>query len=1138
MSGAAATIDLRADSLMPSAPASEVGPVKAWSAPVVIKTYPPNIADRNPMFFEKRVYQGSSGKVYPLPFIDRIATEPVNRSWKAIHIENEALRVMILPEIGGRVHIAYDKGNGYDFIYRQDVIKPSLVGLAGPWISGGIEFNWPQHHRPATFMEVNTYIERSDNGSVTVWCSDHDPMSRMKGMHGICLHPGKSLLEIKVRVFNRTPFVQSFLWWTNMAVRVHESYQSYFPPDVRFVADHAKRAITAFPLSDRPYYGVDYSARADRGVPTQDLPRKFRPDGSYPVNDLSWYANLPVPTSYMVTGTQGDFFGGYDHAVGAGLVHVANHHIAPGKKQWTWGNHEFGYAWDRNLSDDEGPYIELMAGVYTDNQPDFSYLAPGETRTFSQTVYPVREIGIPVAATTDAALSISLSGGVCLVGVCATREIPSATLTLSGEGGQQCQWVETIRQDTPLRVEREWNGDLVRVTLVSGGVEILRYDSSATLAVAAPTVALEPSLPEEVETSEELFLIGQHLAQYRHATRCPKSYWREAIRRDPQDSRANNALGLFHLRRGEFQLAEACFRTAIARLTSFNPNPYDGEPFYNLGQTLRFMDRLNDAYAAFYKATWNAPWQSCALAALAEIDMCRQEWTTADHHLKLSLRIDTENTNTRSMRAIVLRNLGHEREAQELLLDTLRIDPLALWTRHLAHGHLPHDGQERIDLAFDYARCGLWQEASSVLSDADTSVSDGAGPIILYALASFQVRMNHQPAARDTIHRASRLPTDYVFPSRIEEQLVLQHALAMNPNDARAAYYLGNCLYDRRRHKEAIALWERAIELDPSAPTAWRNLGIARFNIEQNSDGARQAYERAHQADPSDGRIIYERDQLWKRLGIKPEDRLQELRKFPLQMMERDSLAVEMATLLNTTGQSDRALLLLQSRRFQPWEGGEGLVLAQYVRANLLLGRMALLTGDPHVAIEYFSDALVVPANLGEAKHLLANESSTYYWLGEACEMLHDHLSAVRWRRLAASIQGDFRQMSARTVSDMTYWTALARRKLGDPSASDLFQKIFDESSAIEHNFPVTDYFATSLPSMLLFEEDLKQRHKVEGLFLRAQALHGMGQRKTAVEMLDTVLSVDVNHDAAFDLLGMLCSEHSVHGHRLGAEEL
>src|SRR6201997_1291215 len=394
---------------LPAAPATESGSVKVWQEPVVLKTYLPAEPDPNPLFLEKRVYQGSSGKVYPLPVIDRVDTEPQLREWKAVHIENEFIRLMILPEIGGRIHVGLDKLNGYDFFYRQNVIKPALVGLAGPWISGGVEFNWPQHHRPATFMPVEVTIERDEDGSVTAWCSDHDPISRMKGMHGVCLRPRCAYVELKVRLYNRTWDTQTFLWWANVATRVHEHYQSFFAPDVRYVADHAKRAVTEFPYSLGVYYGIPYGERMLRGVPPEAC--SFVPDGSYPPNDLRWYSNIPVPTSYMITNSREDFFGGYDHAARADVVHVANHHIAPGKKQWTWGNHHFGYAWDHSLTDNDGPYIELMAGVYTDNQPDFSFLAPGETKTFSQFWYPIREIGVPDIANLNAALRVEKAKG-------------------------------------------------------------------------------------------------------------------------------------------------------------------------------------------------------------------------------------------------------------------------------------------------------------------------------------------------------------------------------------------------------------------------------------------------------------------------------------------------------------------------------------------------------------------------------------------------------------------------------------------------------------------------------------------------------------------------------------------------------
>src|SRR6202166_4128502 len=210
--------------------------VRAWEDEVEIPTSPVQPPDRNPMFMEKRVYQGSSGKVYPNPFTDRVSDQKSNQKYRAVFLENEFVRLMILPEIGGRIHVGQDKTNDYDFFYRQNVIKPALVGLLGPWISGGVEFNWPQHHRTSTFMTVGHKIEEHEDGSCTVWLSEHESMNRMKGMVGITLHPGKSIIEAKAQLYNRTPFVQTFLWWANVAVRVHEQYQAFFPPDVAYVA--------------------------------------------------------------------------------------------------------------------------------------------------------------------------------------------------------------------------------------------------------------------------------------------------------------------------------------------------------------------------------------------------------------------------------------------------------------------------------------------------------------------------------------------------------------------------------------------------------------------------------------------------------------------------------------------------------------------------------------------------------------------------------------------------------------------------------------------------------------------------------------------------------------------------------------
>jgi tetratricopeptide (TPR) repeat protein len=1113
---------------LPSAPATERGAVKAWEEPVILPSYMPAPPDRNPLFLEKRVYQGSSGRVYPLPVIDRIDTEPSLHSWKAVHIENEGIRLMILPEIGGRIHVGYDKLNGYDFFYRQNVIKPALVGLAGPWISGGVEFNWPQHHRPATFMPVEVSIERHDDGSITIWCSDHDPMVRMKGMHGLCLHPGKAYLELKVRLYNRTQDTQTFLWWANVATRVHEKYQSFFPRDVRFVADHAKRAITEFPLSGGTYYGIDYGKRAVAGVPEDEMPAAFMPDGSYPPNDLSWYANIPVPTSYMVANSQGDFSGGYDHAARAGMVHVANHHISPGKKQWTWGNHEFGYAWDRSLTDSDGPYIELMSGVYTDNQPDFSFLAPGETKTFSQFWYPIREIGVPDIANLDAAVRLERKTDTVAVHLFVTRNIAGAILCLRGSGQTVAEWRGDLKPDHPFLSEfpiAESEVDLEFLLKIDDGdgEVLLRYAPSETVAAAAPTVSTEPGMPDTISSNDELYLIGLHLEQYRHATRSPEVYWLEAIRRDPGDSRSNHALGRWFLKRGEFVKAEQYLRIAIARMTERNPNPYDGEPHHTLGLALGYQGKITEAYAAYYKSTWNAAWRGPAYHRLAELDCGRMQWKQALEHIERSLAAEADNLNARNLKSVILRRLARNKESDECVRATRKLDPLDHWSRYLAARQIPQNGQQRLDLGLDLMRSNLLEDALSVLRADATEAADGSRPMLLYALAHVYSLLGQHDASLETYRIAASANADYVFPNRLEELVLLNAAMDQNPCDPRAPYYLGNLLYDRRRHEEAIHQWERAAELDPDLPTTWRNLGFAYYNVRGDLKKARSAFERARALAPNDARLMYEQDQLLKRSGERPAARLKALEEEPVMVAQRDDLSLELASLYNQVGRPAAALTVLLSRRFQPWEGGEGLVLSQYVRANLLLGQKALADKDMRSAIQSFEAAWNVPESLSEAKHLLMNLSMIDYWLGVAYSANEARSKAItHWNR-AASQRGDFQQMQVQSISDMTYWSAQALLSLNRvDEATSLFQGILDYSNELEQAPVKIDYFATSLPTLLLFEEDLVKRQEISAKFLRAQALAGLGRTELSVDLLNEVLSLDQNHSAAMDLLTTL----------------
>jgi tetratricopeptide (TPR) repeat protein len=1081
---------------------SENKTVRAWEDQITIPTYPEQPPDKNPMFFEKRVYQGSSGKVYPNPITDRVSNERSEKAYKAVFLENEYLHLMILPEIGGRIHIGQDKTNGYDFFYRQNVIKPALVGLLGPWISGGVEFNWPQHHRPSTYMPVQHTIKHDDDGSTTIWLSEHDPMVRMKGMVGICLHPGKSYIEAKVRLYNRTPFAQTFLWWANVGIRVHDQYQAFFPPDVTYVADHAKRAISFFPIARNFYYGIDYR----KGV------------------DISWYRNIPVPTSYMVTESEYDFFGGYDYQKNAGVVHFANRHIAPGKKLWTWGNAEFGYAWDRNLTDADGPYIELMAGVFTDNQPDFSWLQPYETRTWSQFWYPIQQIGPAKKANRFAAVNMEPIDGKLRVGICVTESFERAKVLVTAGGKTILEDVSDLAPGRPYLREVRRASDCSVSLLTNEGHEIIEYTppKAKNLATSLPEPATEPPPPKEIVSNDELYVTGLHLEQYRHATRFPEPYWEEALERDPLDSRCSTALGLLKLKRGQFSEAETHFRHAIERLTRRNPNPAEGEAYYYLGVALQYQDRLEKAYAAFYKATWNYAWQSAAYYHLAEVDCHRLEFDRALQHLELSLKVNSDNLNARNLRTTILRRLGASAGSAAYARESHRIDPLDSWSRYELEisgepplrSEVPESvGSDRVqtqlklDLAFDYAAAGFWGEVRDLLK-LYVSKSRQAHPIALYLLGYCKRRLGNDSEATATWDDAAKASPDYCFAARIEEMIVLQAALAANPSDARAHYYLGNLFYDKKRYEEAIHEWESSVQIDPSFAIPWRNLGIAYFNVRKDADAALGAYDNALKASPDDARLLYEADQLRKRTGAHASQRLATFESQLHLVAQRDDLTVEFITLLNQTGRAEQALELLLSRRFNPWEGGEGLVSGQYVWAHILLGRSLLESDIPQKALAHFSAAREYPQNLGEGKHLLTRETHLDYFAGLALsQMGRGDEARTYWTRAAADDS---------SITWLSYYRAMGLDALGrKEQAASLLRQMGDFARKQMDAEVKIDYFATSLPNLLLFEDDLQKRNQVDCLFLLALSELGLRKPERAKELLNQVLSLDCNHIAA-----------------------
>ncbi|WP_338708690.1 DUF5107 domain-containing protein [Paenibacillus amylolyticus] len=1099
--------------------------VRIWEETRDIPTYGTGKPDKNPMFLEKRIYQGSSGKVYPHPVIDSIEDEAKMKSYRLIILENEYVRIEMMPELGGRIYRALDRTNNYDFVYYNRVIKPALVGLAGPWISGGIEFNWPQHHRPNTFGPVDYTFGSNEDGSATVWVGEIDRMYGTKMTAGFTLHPGKAYLEIHAEVYNRTSAPQTFLWWANPAVAVNDHTQSVFPPDVTAVLDHGKRDVSRFPIATGTYYKMDYS----EGV------------------DISRYKNIPVPTSYMAYKSDYNFVGGYDHGVQAGLLHVANHHISPGKKQWTWGNGEFGQAWDRQLTDEDGPYIELMTGIYTDNQPDFTWLQPYEAKSFSQYFMPYKGIGMVKNATIDAAVNLEMdeTTGMVTVMVYATSVFEQVTVEVIGPTTvylhERCNIspTELYKSSFPWSGQDEWHQVKLSVRTAEGKV-LVAYQPEPSEIQEVPDPATPLPLPSEIRTNEQLYLAGLHLEQYRHATYEPEPYYLEGLKRDATDIRLNIAYGTLLLRRGLFQDAEKHFRQAVQSLTWKNTNPYDSEAFCQLGLSLKLQGKQEEAYAALYKAVWSAQYQDTGYYMLAQIDTALQRDIEALDHIERSLIRNTRNYKARHLKVALLRRLGQYKRAIQYARETLELDPVefgaahelvliysgattpsereqAGQTREHFHRLMRGDVYNYLNLAADYADCGLWEEALTVLSYVESEIAQPY-PMVGYVQAYLYRQLGDVEQARECQKQGKAAPTDYCFPNTLFEFIVLQDALAVDSNDARAHYYLGNWLYDHKRYEEAITHWETSRELDAAYSTLHRNLGLAYYNKLNHPDLALASLEEAFRLDSQDARIFYELDQLHKKIGYSCENRVKLLEQHMELVHHRDDLYIEWVTLLNMQGSHQEAWNALQTRRFHPWEGGEGKVTGQYVTALTELAKQNLEKQQPELALELLKKALVYPENLGEGKLEGAGDNPVYFYLGCAYQQLKkNQVAEENFHRASIGLN---EPASAMFYNDQPpesiYYQGLAWQKLGNvKEANRRFNKLIDYAERHMHDHIRMDYFAVSLPDFLVFDDDLDQRNEEHCRYMRALGLLGLGRISEAELELERVLEKNPNHQGA-----------------------
>lgn len=1088
------------------------GTVKAWAEKVILPTYEVCEVDHNPMFLESRVYQGASGNVYPYGVIDSISTEKTDKSYRAVFIENDYIKVMMLPELGGRIHRAYDKTKQRDFVYHNEVVKPALVGLLGPWISGGIEFNWPQHHRPTTFMPVDYTIEQHDDGSATVWMGEIEHMYGLQVMAGFKLYADKSLIEITGKVYNGSETPRSFLWWSNPAVKGGDDHQSVFPPDVTAVYDHGKRDVSDFPIATGEYYKVDYS----------------------PGTDISRYRNLPVPTSYMADKSAFDFVGAYSHSEQGGLLHIADHHVSPGKKQWTWGNCDFGLAWGRNLTDHNGPYIELMTGVYTDNQPDFTWLDSHEEKQFVQNFLPYSELGQIHNANTQVAIklervkSTKSDSEEVIWGVYSIGYSQYYTVTITDKKS------EYLRRELNLTPTESTSGtidiedaEILTITVSDEhGHSVLSYTEQNSDDEPKPDPAVAPQKPNEIQSVEELYFIGQHLEQYHHATCAPEEYYKEGLRRDPYNYLCNLALASIAYNRADYAQAISCCDAALKRAHKLNKNPICGKASFLRGSAKEKLGQLDCAYSDFYKSTWSGNCRDIGFYGAARIATREKQFTKALELVDKVLQFNGTHYYAMALKVYLLEKVGNTEASYCFAELQLSQYPLAYalafqcWVlkrddETLARFKALTSGRvvNALYLANFYLSLGEDLLAALAIEKVEATSS---------TLLFYKAYLSESDKDKDRIQleQAEHLfKQNVLFPNTLTEVSVLQkfecHYFAQ--------YLLGCFFYAKRDYKQAVSYWHRTLELNEEFASVYRNLSVYSFNKQDDATLALKYMKKAFELAPNDARILFELDYLRKMTVCSAQERLQYLEQSLDTALRRDDIAAELLNLYNITGQLEKAHSLLSHRFFHPWEGGEGKVTGQFIINLLKRAFGAIHQHQFDVAISHLNTALTYPLNLGEGRLVVQSDNDIHYWLGWCYQQIgNDELTS---KHLQLATQGTLEISQSRYYNDQPadylFYQAAALHLKGE---SDKARLLYEEMIYWAHHHKEEtiepDFFAVSLPDLIVFNNDLNANYVFHCEFVEAMGVLGLAMLdglslEPFFQMIDQLLKRQPDHSKA-----------------------
>ena len=942
-------------------------PVQVKETEITIPTYPLGPEDPNPPF---RII--NSNNVYPYTMLDSLTDNKKPKTYKAIVLENKYLIATIIPDLGARLYSLYDKPSKREVFYRNNVVKYALIGLRGAWISGGVEFNFPNGHTTDTVSPVSSRIQSNPDGSASIFLGDVDQVSEMYWQVELTLRPETRRLEERVTLYNPTPAPGLYWYWDNAAVRATDDLLCMYP--MREVNPDSPTEFWKYP----EWKGIDYSRSAD----------------------------IPKPTEIFGVNVYRDYFGVYYPKEDFGVVHVANYRDEAGKKIWTWGAGGDGALWRKLLTDHDGPYDEVQAGVFQ-NQLNQDWMPPHRVESWNEYWYPVDRMRTGfVDATSQFAVNAGRANGKAQISIESTEALNGVRLTVrfgdkiaKSIDGLSFQPAQTKKFPIPWPVD---STDPIQVTLTgSNGRALLRWNSAAPIDGNRDFVSRAGVHPVEPPSAQEpsiqkMFLKGE-LEQREGQQDAALSTFEAILEKDPQFIPALRSCALRSYRGAQFKQAAEYIGRAIKEEHT------DPQSQYIAGLIYKSSGDLFRAQNALWASIRYGGPKAQAYAQLGEIALLQKGYPQAEQFFRRSVSYNPHDALALSSLAESLRLQKKYHDAGAYSTQAAHEMPLyppALaeqWLLAATEGKKERAAGEAWTEAGGgrvenylvagswYWSLGDWASSDFILKAAVANLpSKALSPMLYFYLASNARHEGRKQDASAYRSKARTAPCHAVFPNRLSDAAVLRETLASSPGDSVANYLLGTYLFQYGSYAEADQMWSKAQAAGLRFAVLDRDRGVYAWRVQRNLDQAAEEYQKAIRLAPLDHHLYVDLDEIYAQQGVVAK-RNQLWATAPANTLGQDTSRARYILLLMEQGQYDKALALLKTHTFHPWELG-GNMRDIFVEANIEQGRARLAAGDSRQAQQSFEEALAYPPNLGIGKPEKPQESEQLYWLGSALQ--------------------------------------------------------------------------------------------------------------------------------------------------------